>query len=93
MRHFDAISVYPEIQDGAPVFTGTRIRIETFCDYLRIGVSVNEFLDEFPSISFDQVQVVYELVSQQYTPEQIKALVEGPETHIQQGGRRLVAAA
>jgi uncharacterized protein (DUF433 family) len=93
MRHFDAISVYPEIQDGAPVFTGTRIRIETFCDYLRIGVSVREFLDEFPSISHDQVQEVYDLVSQQYTPDQIKAMVEGPEAHIQQGMGRMYAAA
>jgi uncharacterized protein (DUF433 family) len=85
MRQFDAISVYPEIQNGAPVFSGTRIPIETFCDYLRIGVSMNEFLDEFPSITRDQVQEVYELVSQQYTPDQIKRLVEGPETYKQQG--------
>jgi len=93
MRNFDSITVHPEIQDGAPVFSGTRIRIETLYDYLRIGVSVNEFLDEFPSITRDQVLEVYELATQQYTPDQIKALVSGPETHIQQGRSRMYAAA
>lgn len=93
MRQFEAITVHPEIQDGAPVFSGTRIRIETFCDYLRIGVSVSEFLDEFPSITRDQVVEVYELVSQEYTPDQIKAMVAGPDTLVQPGSGRMYAAA
>jgi uncharacterized protein (DUF433 family) len=74
-----AVSVHPEIQDGAPVFSGTRIRVETFMDFLRIGVSVNDFLDEFPSITRDQVQEVYNLVSQKYTLEQIQSMAEGPD--------------
>ena len=74
-----AVSVHPEIQDGAPVFSGTRIRVETFIDFLRIGVSVNEFLDEFPSITRDQAQEVYSLVSQQYSLEQIRSMATGPD--------------
>lgn len=93
MRNFSAITVHPEIQDGAPVFSGTRIRIETFCDFLRIGVSVSEFLDEFPSITRDQALEVYELVMQQYTIDQIKALVDGPQTMLEHGMSRLQAAA
>jgi uncharacterized protein (DUF433 family) len=69
---FNAISVHPEVQDGAPVFSGTRIRVETFVDYIRIGVSINEFLDEFPSITRDQALEVYELISEQkYSFEQM----------------------
>ncbi len=45
---------------------------------MRIGVSVNEFLDEFPSITRDQALEVYDLVKNQYSVEQIKTLVEGP---------------
>lgn len=78
MRQYEAITVHPEIQDGAPVFSGTRIRIETFYDFMRIGVSVNEFLNEFPSITRDQALEVYNLVKQQYTVDQIKSLVDGP---------------
>lgn len=78
MRQYEAITVHPEIQDGAPVFSGTRVRIETFYDFMRIGVSVNEFLHEFPSITRDQALEVYNLVEQQYTVDQIKTMVDGP---------------
>lgn len=75
MSNISAITVHPEIQDGEPVFSGTRIRVETFCDYMRIGVTVSEFLNEFPSITRDQVMEVYDLVSQhQYTVDHIKAM-------------------
>lgn len=89
MRNFTAISVHPDIQDGAPVFSGTRIPIETFCDFLRIGVSVSEFLDEFPSITRDQALEVHELVMQKYSIDQIKALVDGPQTLLEHNGSRL----
>ncbi len=79
-QQYQAITVHPEIQDGAPVFSGTRIRIETFYDFMRIGVSVNEFLHEFPSITRDQALEVYNLVEKQYTVDQIKSLVDGPST-------------
>lgn len=72
MKHCDSIAVHPEVQDGAPVFSGTRVRVETFVDYMRIGVSVNEFLHEFPSITRDQALEVYDLVRQQYTVDQMR---------------------
>jgi len=80
VRQCQSITVHPEIQDGAPVFSGTRIRVETFYDFMRIGVSVNEFLDEFPSITRDQALDVYDLVKSQYTLDQIASLVEGPSS-------------
>ncbi len=79
MNRLNSITVHPDIQDGAPVFSGTRVRIETFYDFMRIGVSVNEFLDEFPSITRDQAMEVYDYVNQQYTVDQLRSLVNGPE--------------
>lgn len=93
MNQFAAITVHPEIQDGAPVFSGTRVRIETFCDFLKVGVSVNEFLDEFPSITRDQALEVYDLVNRHYTPDQIAALAMSPQSNIQPGEGRMFAAA
>jgi len=93
MRNYTAITVHPEIQDGAPVFSGTRVRIETFYDFLRIGVSVNEFLDEFPSITRDQALEVYDLAMQQYTVDQIKTLADGPQTRLEPGTGRIYATA
>lgn len=93
MLPLSSVSVHPEIQDGAPVFSGTRIRIETFVDFLRIGVSVNEFLDEFPSITRDQVLEVYDLLKQQFTLEQIKGLAAGSEVRYPATMGRMIAAA
>lgn len=77
MNHFSSsITVHPEIQDGAPVFSGTRIRVETFIDYMRIGVSINEFLNEFPSLTRDQVMDVYDLVNQPSTSEQMRVFAQ-----------------
>ncbi len=45
---------------------------------MRIGVSVNEFLDEFPSITRDQALEVYDLVEKKFTLDQIKSLAAGP---------------
>jgi uncharacterized protein (DUF433 family) len=78
MSYLSAISVNPEIQDGAPVFSGTRVRVETFYDFMRIGISVNEFLDEFPSITRDQAMEVHSLVQQHVTVDQLGAMAVDP---------------
>lgn len=75
MRQLQSIAIHPEIQDGAPVFCGTSIRIETFYDFTRIGVSINEFLREFPSLTRDQVNDVYELMQLQLTPDHIREIM------------------
>jgi uncharacterized protein (DUF433 family) len=93
MSPFSSISVHPEIQDGAPVFSGTRVRVETFYDFLRVGVTLNEFLDEFPSITRDQALEVYDLMKRQYTLEQIASAVNGPQANIQANSGRMFAAA
>ncbi len=40
---------------GAPVFTGTRVPIQTLLDYLEGGQSVDDFLEGFPSVTREQV--------------------------------------
>jgi uncharacterized protein (DUF433 family) len=93
MFGISSVSVHPEIQDGAPVFSGTRVRVETFFDYLRIGVSPAEFLDEFPSITRDQVMEVYDFhKNNQYNLEQMRALAAGPDVFRQVSERGLVYA-
>ncbi len=90
MTHISSITVSPEIQDGAPVFSGTRVRVETFYDYLRIGVSVPEFLSEYPSITPDQAYEVLSLAKANYTLDQLRSLVSGPSgTYYQQPAGRV----
>ena len=40
---------------GTPVFTGTRVPIQTLLDYLKAGETINDFLAGFPSVSREQV--------------------------------------
>ena len=87
MTRTTAISVHPEIQEGAPVFSGTRIRVETLVDFLRIGVSVNEFLNEFPSLTRDQVTEVYDLLRNQYTLDQLRGIAAGPDMRVPMSAR------
>ena len=59
------ISVSSEIMSGTPVFSGTRVPIETFFDYLKAGDSIDDFLDGFPSVNRRQVIGLLEEMSKQ----------------------------
>ena len=54
------VTVDPEIQSGAPVFTGTRVPIQNLFDYIEEGDSLEVFLDQFPSVSRDMAIAVLE---------------------------------
>ena len=44
----------PEILGGTPVFVGTRVPFQTLLDYLEAGDSLDEFLDDFPTVTREQ---------------------------------------
>lgn len=50
----------PEILSGTPVFVGTRVPAQTLLDYLEAGHSLDEFLDDFPTVSRDQAVAALE---------------------------------
>lgn len=39
---------------GTPIFVGTRVPIKNLFDYLAGGHSLDDFLDDFPSVSREQ---------------------------------------
>lgn len=41
----------PEIMGGTPVLAGTRVPFQTLLDYLERGAPLEEFLEDFPSVS------------------------------------------
>lgn len=47
------VTIDPEVMSGAPVFTGTRVPIQTLFDYLMDGCSLSEFLDNFPTVTHE----------------------------------------
>ena len=48
----------PEILGGMPVFAGTRVPVKNLFDALIGGDSIPGFLDDFPTVTFEQVQAV-----------------------------------
>ena len=44
----------PEILGGTVVFIGTRVPLQNLVDYLEGGYSLDEFLEDFPSVSREQ---------------------------------------
>lgn len=45
----------PEILGGTPVFVGTRVPVQALLDYLEGGETIEEFLDDYPTVTRDQV--------------------------------------
>ena len=55
------VTIDPELLGGSPVFTGTRVPVDTLYDYLEAGDGIGEFLVDFPSVTRDQVIALLEL--------------------------------
>ena len=47
----DVIIKDPDILGGMPVFRGTRVPFKNLLDYLEGGHTLDEFLDEIPSVT------------------------------------------
>lgn len=70
------ISIDPEILGGQPVFKGTRVPIESLFDHLEAGVSLDEFLEDFPTVTKDQATAALEVATKLLTAKNIVKLYE-----------------
>ncbi|OUJ73518.1 DUF433 domain-containing protein [Hymenobacter crusticola] len=68
------ITVDPDTLGGQPVFTGTRVPVESLFDHLEAGVSLDEFLDDFPTVTKEQAVAVLELANRLLTSKNIAQL-------------------
>lgn len=64
------------ILGGIPVFTGTRVPVKTLFDYLKANHPLDDFLDDFPTVSRGQARQVLEAVQQQLQEPDGKAVYE-----------------
>jgi uncharacterized protein (DUF433 family) len=60
LKNSQIISVSSEIMGGTPVFTGTRVPVQTLLDYLKGGELIDDFLDGFPTVTREQVIILLE---------------------------------
>lgn len=54
------ITIDPEIVNGTPVFRGTRVPVEALISNLEAGLTLDEFLDNFPTVTREQALQVLE---------------------------------
>lgn len=54
------INVDKEILSGTPVFEGTRVPVSALLDNLEVGVSLDEFLENFPTVRREQAVQILE---------------------------------
>ena len=59
----------PEILGGTPCFRGTRVPVDSLIDYLQAGDTLDEFLDNFPSVRREAAIAAL---------EEAKAVLTGP---------------
>ena len=60
--HLDSVvQTDPEILGGTPVFRGTRVPVKNLLDYLAAGDSLDQFLDDFPTVKREQAVAALEL--------------------------------
>ena len=58
---FSEIVSEKEILSGEPVFRGTRVPVSALLDNLENGVSLNEFIENFPTVKREQAVQVLKL--------------------------------
>jgi len=61
MNISELITVDPDILGGTPVFKGTRVPVKTLFEYLGDGLSLDYFVETFPSVTRKQVAAILEL--------------------------------
>ena len=61
----EVIWIDPERVSGTPCFKGTRVPVQNLLDYIEGGSTIDEFFQDYPSVTRDQVIQFLELAREQ----------------------------
>jgi uncharacterized protein (DUF433 family) len=64
MNGLPLISISAEVMSGTPVFHGTRVPVKNLIDYLSTGETLEEFLEDFPTVRREQAIAFLEEAAQ-----------------------------
>lgn len=73
MRQQNLIEINPNKMSGTPVFRGTRVPIQNLFDCIEDGETIDQFLDQFPTVSREQVNAVLELSKERLLEGEVAA--------------------
>jgi len=72
----DYINIEKEILGGNPVFKGTRVPVESLFQHLEKGITLDQFLLDFPSVTKAQAIAIIEMASKLLTSKDIEKIYE-----------------
>jgi uncharacterized protein (DUF433 family) len=58
------VTVNQKVMHGTPCFAGTRVAVQTLFDHLEAGYTIEQFLEQFPTIHREQVFRMLDLMRQ-----------------------------
>jgi uncharacterized protein (DUF433 family) len=61
------ISKDPRVLGGTPVFSGTRVPVRILLEHLEAGDRIDDFLENYPSVTREQAVGLIELAIEQLT--------------------------
>jgi uncharacterized protein (DUF433 family) len=68
---YSVINIDREILGGTPVFSGTRVPIQVLFDYIENNETLEEFLENFPSVSKEHALQVLHVAEKFITSEKV----------------------
>jgi uncharacterized protein (DUF433 family) len=76
MKIRDLITVDPDVLGGTPVFKGTRVPVQSLFWHIENGVTIDDFLEDFPSVSREQVIELLKISNKIMTTPKVVQLYE-----------------
>ena len=61
-----------KIMHGTPCFAGTRVAVQSLFDHLESGYTIDEFLEQFPTVRREQVTGLLEQLKEQAEHSAVK---------------------
>ena len=64
INYFDHIETREGVLSGKPVIKGTRISVELLLEFMAAGWSTGEILENYPSVTADDLRAVFALAAE-----------------------------
>ena len=64
MKTSCVVMIDPEIMSGEPCFAGTRVPVRALLDYIEGGDTIDEFLEQYPTVTRKQAIAFFEQASE-----------------------------
>jgi uncharacterized protein (DUF433 family) len=66
MEKSRVVVIDPEIMSGEPCFAGTRVPVRALLDYIEGGDTLDEFLEQYPTVTRKQAIAFFEQASERF---------------------------